>query len=83
VLNIVLRVNFHNCFCHFCAYFEGHISFAGGPIVGFAIDKVPQTVGYVSLGYPFGVAASTLFGRHHKAILQCPKPKPFVMVSPA
>jgi len=54
-----------------------------GPIAGFAVDKVPQAVGYVSLGYPFGVVASILLGRHHKAILQSPKPKLFVMVSAA
>lgn len=36
-------------------------------------------VGYVSIGYPFGLMASILFGRHHKAILQSPKPKLFVM----
>ena len=34
---------------------------------------------YVSLGYPFGMMASILFGRHHKAIVQSPKPKLFVM----
>ena len=26
-------------------------------------------MGYVSLGYPFGMIASILFGQHHKAIL--------------
>lgn len=54
-------------------------SSAGAPIAGSAVDQVPEVFGYVSLGYPFGVAASILFGRHHKAILQSPKPKLFVM----
>lgn len=36
-------------------------------------------MGYVSLGYPFGMIASILFGRHHKAVLQSPKPKIFIM----
>lgn len=36
-------------------------------------------VGYVSLGYPFGILASLLFGRHHKGILDSAKPKLFVM----
>lgn len=54
-------------------------SSAGAPIAGSAVDQLPQVVGYVSLGYPFGVAASILFGKHHKAILQSPKPKLFVM----
>ena len=43
------------------------------------MDQVEQIVGYVSIGYPFGMMASILFGRHHKAILQSPKPKLFVM----
>lgn len=38
-----------------------------------------EVVGYVSVGYPFGWTASILFGRHHKAILQSPKPKLFIM----
>ncbi|KAK4419503.1 hypothetical protein Salat_2363200 [Sesamum alatum] len=54
-------------------------SSAGAPIAGSAVDKVEQVVGYVSLGYPFGLLASILFGRHHKAILRSPKPKLFVM----
>ncbi|XP_010265889.1 PREDICTED: uncharacterized protein LOC104603528 [Nelumbo nucifera] len=54
-------------------------SSAGAPISGSAVDLVEQVVGYVSLGYPFGLTASILFGRHHKAILQSPKPKLFVM----
>uniref|UniRef100_A0A7N0T8C0 AB hydrolase-1 domain-containing protein n=1 Tax=Kalanchoe fedtschenkoi TaxID=63787 RepID=A0A7N0T8C0_KALFE len=54
-------------------------SSAGAPIAGSAVDKIEQVVGYVSLGYPFGLAASILFGRHHKNILQSPKPKFFVM----
>lgn len=36
-------------------------------------------MGYVSLGYPFGMLASILFGRHHKNVLETPKPKLFVM----
>lgn len=52
---------------------------SGAPIAGSAVDEVEQVVGYVSLGYPFGMLASILFGRHHKAILQSPKPKLFVM----
>lgn len=51
----------------------------GAPIAGSAVNQIEQVVGYVSLGYPFGLMASILFGRHHKAILQFPKPKLFVM----
>ncbi|KAK3042285.1 hypothetical protein RJ639_001880 [Escallonia herrerae] len=51
----------------------------GAPISGSAVDEVEQVIGYVSLGYPFGMISSILFGRHHKAILQSPKPKLFVM----
>lgn len=36
-------------------------------------------MGFVSLGYPFGLLASILFGRHHEAILRSTKPKLFVM----
>ncbi|KAJ9545838.1 hypothetical protein OSB04_025545 [Centaurea solstitialis] len=54
-------------------------SSAGAPIAGSAVDEVDEVIGYVSLGYPFGWTASILFGRHHKAILQSPKPKLFVM----
>ncbi|KAK9220829.1 hypothetical protein WN944_009253 [Citrus x changshan-huyou] len=54
-------------------------SSAGAPITGSAVDEIEQVVGYVSLGYPFGMMASILFGRHHKAILKSPKPKLFVM----
>ncbi|CAK9328052.1 unnamed protein product [Citrullus colocynthis] len=54
-------------------------SSAGAPIAGSSVDLIDQVVGYVSLGYPFGLTASILFGRHHKAILQSPKPKLFVM----
>ncbi|XP_059430194.1 uncharacterized protein LOC132163829 [Corylus avellana] len=54
-------------------------SSAGAPISGSAVDHIEQVVGYVSLGYPFGMTASILFGRHHNAILQSPKPKLFVM----
>lgn len=54
-------------------------SSAGAPIAGSAVDKIKQVVGYVSLGYPFGVMASVLFGRHYKNILNSPKPKLFVM----
>ncbi|KAK4608050.1 hypothetical protein RGQ29_001748 [Quercus rubra] len=54
-------------------------SSAGAPIAGSAVDQIEQVVGYVSLGYPFGMIASILFGRHHKSILQFPKPKLFVM----
>ncbi|KAK9123075.1 hypothetical protein Sjap_012677 [Stephania japonica] len=54
-------------------------SSAGAPIAGSAVDQIEEVVGYVSLGYPFGWTASILFGRHHKAILQSPKPKLFIM----
>lgn len=54
-------------------------SSAGAPISGSAVDQIEEVVGYVSIGYPFGLMASILFGRHHKAILQSPKPKLFVM----
>ncbi len=52
---------------------------AGAPIAGSAIGQVKEVVGYVSLGYPFGILASVLFGRHNKACLQSEKPKLFVM----
>lgn len=51
----------------------------GASIAGSAVNKVEQVVGYVSIGYPFGRRASILFGRHHKAILNSPKPKLFIM----
>ncbi|KAI3984300.1 hypothetical protein MKX01_011254 [Papaver californicum] len=54
-------------------------SSAGAPISGSAVDQIEEVVGYVSLGYPFGLTASILFGRHHKAILKSSKPKLFVM----
>ncbi|RXI03848.1 hypothetical protein DVH24_038122 [Malus domestica] len=54
-------------------------SSAGAPIAGSAVNQIEQVVGYVSLGYPFGMLASILFGRHHKAVLQSSKPKLFVM----
>ncbi|XP_074321371.1 uncharacterized protein LOC141657881 [Silene latifolia] len=54
-------------------------SSAGAPIAGSAVDEIKEVVGYVSIGYPFGLLASVLFGRHHKAILQSPKPKLFIM----
>lgn len=55
------------------------LSAPGAPIAGSAVGQVKEVVGYVSLGYPFGLTASILFGRHHKAILQSEKPKLFVM----
>ncbi|RZS03586.1 hypothetical protein BHM03_00033805 [Ensete ventricosum] len=54
-------------------------SSAGAPIAGSAVDKIDQVVGYVSIGYPFGLMASVLFGRHHEAILKSKKPKLFIM----
>lgn len=54
-------------------------SSAGAPIAGSAVDKIDEVIGYVSLGYPFGLTASILFGRHHDAILKSNKPKLFVM----
>ncbi|GAB4835156.1 hypothetical protein Ancab_000064 [Ancistrocladus abbreviatus] len=54
-------------------------SSAGAPIAGSAVDQVEQVIGYVSIGYPFGLMASILFGRHHKAILGSPKSKLFIM----
>uniref|UniRef100_A0A1D1Z0G9 Uncharacterized protein Rv2307c/MT2364 n=1 Tax=Anthurium amnicola TaxID=1678845 RepID=A0A1D1Z0G9_9ARAE len=54
-------------------------SSAGATIAGSALDKVDEVKAYVSLGYPFGLLASILFGRHHKAVLQSAKPKLFVM----
>ncbi|KDP24615.1 hypothetical protein JCGZ_25531 [Jatropha curcas] len=54
-------------------------SSAGAPIAGSAVDKVEEVIGYAGIGYPFGLAASFLFGRHQNAILQSPKPKLFVM----
>lgn len=43
------------------------------------MDQIEQVVGYVSIGYPFGMISSILFGRHNKAILESPKPKLFIM----
>ncbi|CAI0450340.1 unnamed protein product [Linum tenue] len=54
-------------------------SSAGSPIAGSSVDQIEEVVGYVSIGYPFGMLASVLFGRHHKAILQSTKPKLFIM----
>ncbi|XP_004497402.1 uncharacterized protein [Cicer arietinum] len=54
-------------------------SSAGAPIAGSAVDQIEQVIGYVSIGYPFGITASILFGRHNKAILKSPKPKLFIM----
>ncbi|KAI4334684.1 hypothetical protein L6164_013400 [Bauhinia variegata] len=54
-------------------------SSAGAPIAGSSVDQIEQVIAYVSMGYPFGMTASILFGRHHKAILQSPKPKLFIM----
>lgn len=51
----------------------------GAPIAGSAVDGIKEVIGYVSIGYPFGMFASILFGRHHKGILKSPKPKLFVM----
>jgi pimeloyl-ACP methyl ester carboxylesterase len=51
----------------------------GAPIAGSAVDEIKEVIGYVSIGYPFGMFASILFGRHHKGILKSPKPKLFVM----
>lgn len=51
----------------------------GAPIAGSAVDQVEQIVGYVSIGYPFGLLASVLFGRHHQNVLKSPKPKLFIM----
>lgn len=59
--------------------FSPYLMFSGAPIAGSSIDRLEKIIGYVSLGYPFGMISSILFGRHHKAILQCPKPKLFVM----
>ncbi|XP_057422966.1 uncharacterized protein LOC130716929 isoform X2 [Lotus japonicus] len=50
-----------------------------GSSAGSAVDQIEQVIGYVSIGYPFGITASILFGRHHKAILHSPKPKLFIM----
>lgn len=61
--------------CHVNLHFSG----SGAAISGSAVDQVEQVVGYVSLGYPFGLMASILFGRHQKAILESTKPKLFVM----
>lgn len=53
--------------------------FTGAPIAGSAVNQVEQIVGYVSIGYPFGLLASILFGQHHKNVLKSPKPKLFIM----
>lgn len=58
------------------------------PLVGYCwvcsvVDQVPQVVGFVSLGYPFGAAPSIIFGRHHKSTLQCPKSKAVLQPFPS
>ncbi|XP_065854984.1 uncharacterized protein [Euphorbia lathyris] len=54
-------------------------SSAGATTAGSAVDKVEEVKGFASIGYPFGLAASIIFGRHHKAILKSPKPKLFIL----
>ncbi|KAJ3696600.1 hypothetical protein LUZ61_000305 [Rhynchospora tenuis] len=54
-------------------------SSAGAPIAGSAVDKINEVVAYVSIGYPFGMTASILFGRHHQNILKSEKAKLFIM----
>ncbi|KAJ3694657.1 hypothetical protein LUZ60_000034 [Juncus effusus] len=54
-------------------------SSAGAPIAGSAVDKINEVIAYVSIGYPFGLTASILFGRHHDNILKSEKPKLFIM----
>nr|AMY26644.1 x-pro dipeptidyl-peptidase (s15 family)- aminopeptidase activity, proteolysis [Linum usitatissimum] len=56
-------------------------SSAGAPIAGSALDQLDKVVGYVSIGYPFGFAASFLFGKHYKPTLKSRKPKLFIMGS--
>ncbi|CAL1371034.1 unnamed protein product [Linum trigynum] len=56
-------------------------SSAGAPIAGSALDHLEKVVGYVSIGYPFGLAASFLFGKHYKPTLKARKPKLFIMGS--
>ncbi|CAN1278201.1 hypothetical protein LINPERPRIM_LOCUS16565 [Linum perenne] len=53
----------------------------GAPIAGSALDQLEKVVGYVSIGYPFGFAASFLFGKHYKPTLKSRKPKLFIMGS--
>ncbi|TKY46339.1 hypothetical protein E2542_SST28378 [Spatholobus suberectus] len=55
------------------------LSCKGALIVGSAVDQIEQVISYASIGYPFRMTASIHFGRHHKAILQSPKPKLFIM----
>ncbi|WCJ33998.1 alpha/beta-Hydrolases superfamily protein [Euphorbia peplus] len=54
-------------------------SSAGATIAGSAVEKVEEVKGFASIGYPFGKAASVIFGRHHRAILKSPKPKLFIL----
>ncbi|KAJ8756311.1 hypothetical protein K2173_025123 [Erythroxylum novogranatense] len=54
-------------------------SSAGAAIAGSAIDKMYNIIGYVGMACPFGLAASILFWRHHRAILESAKPKLFIM----
>ncbi|CAN0927669.1 hypothetical protein LINGRAHAP2_LOCUS36030 [Linum grandiflorum] len=56
-------------------------SSAGAPIAGSALDQLEKVIGYVSIGYPFGFAASFLFGKHYKPTLKSRKPKLFIMGS--
>eukprot|EP00897_Mesotaenium_endlicherianum_P010410 jgi/Mesen1/9398/ME000614S08653 len=54
-------------------------SSAGAPIAGSALSLAPAVHAYVAIGYTFGRWSSVLFGRHYSAVLQCPKPKLFIM----
>ncbi|KAM7272975.1 hypothetical protein ACFE04_027639 [Oxalis oulophora] len=54
-------------------------SVAGAPIAGSAAHKIEQVVRYASIGYPFGMTTSILFGCHHIAILQSAIPKQFIL----
>ncbi len=75
----LLSFHLHCCCGSFLSPAIFFFLIAGAPIAGSAIDQVKEVVGYVSLGYPFGILASVLFGRHNKACLQSEKPKLFVM----
>ena len=38
--------------------------YIASPIAGSAVEKMEEITGYASIGYPFGLTASILFGRH-------------------
>ena len=54
-------------------------SSAGAAIAGSALDRVPEAIAYIGIGYTFGWISSVMFGSHFDAILSSEKPKLFIM----